>query len=119
MVERTNRAYWQSALTEGERCVDLKWWADLLEEWPVDSVDKALTQWVLDNPNKRPNPGHIVQILKAAWAKHNAPVLRQWKEEQARARPQPMSRERHAELVAELGDKLGQFIRRIEPPRET
>lgn len=106
-------------MSEAERCLDLKWWTDPLEEWPVDSVDKALTRWVLDNPNKRPNPGHIVQILKAAWAKHNAPVIQQWKEEQARSRSQPMSRERHAELVAELGDKLGQFIRRIEPPRET
>ena len=86
-------------MSEAERCLDLKWWADLLEEWPVDSADKALTQWVLDNPNKRPNPGHIVQILKAAWAKHNAPVIQQWEEEQARARLAAIEAEKQAKRL--------------------
>lgn len=56
--------YWQpDEGTEMQKAV-LAHWLDALEDWPLDQVRGALISWQMDNPNRRPNPGHIVQMLK-------------------------------------------------------
>ena len=37
---------------------------DALEDWHVDQVRAALRQWREEFPNKKPNPGHVLKLLK-------------------------------------------------------
>lgn len=39
-------------------------WCDTLEDWPIDQIRWALTEYRNNEPNRRPNPGHILQLLK-------------------------------------------------------
>lgn len=39
-------------------------WADTLEDWEHRQVVWALRKWRNENPNKKPNPGHILAVLK-------------------------------------------------------
>ena len=101
--------YWQADMSAAKRALILADWCDELEDWPVDSIKAALRQHRRDQPSRKPHPGHIIAILKRAWGERNA--------EQARAAvahtpaPQPMTAERHAEVSAEMADKLRAFIR--------
>lgn len=47
-------------------------WADTLEDWPQGDVLDALRKWRNENPNKKPNPGHILGLLKEARGKAEA-----------------------------------------------
>lgn len=94
-------------------------WCDELEDWPVDSIKTAFRQWRGENPGKKPNPGHILQILKRAWGEHNA---EQVKAVVQRLQPQeprsiPTLAERQA-LNAELAAKYPRMIKRIPPVEE-
>lgn len=86
-------------------------WCDELENWPVESVKAALRQWRRDNPSKKPNPGHILQILNRAWGERNA--------EQVRAataksdRHEGMTPEQHAQVAADLAARFPGIIKRI------
>lgn len=40
-------------------------WMDELEDWTVDQIRAALREWRRTNPSKKPNPGHILILLKA------------------------------------------------------
>jgi len=99
-------------MSQKKRDLILMDWCDELEDWPVESVKAALRQWRRDNPSKKPNPGHILQLLNKAWGERNAPAVRAAIEAQQRARSEPMSRERHQQVSAEMAEMLGQFIRR-------
>ncbi len=44
-------------------------WADTLEDWTHEQVVWALRKWRNGNPSRRPNPGHILGILKEARGK--------------------------------------------------
>lgn len=47
-------------------------WADSLEDWHHKQVLWALRKWRNENPNKKPNPGHILKLLKDARGKAEA-----------------------------------------------
>lgn len=67
------QGYWQTELPREVKAAVLADWADTLEDWPIDQIQWALTEWRNDNPSKRPNPGHVLQLLKKRrgeeWAK--------------------------------------------------
>ena len=75
LVETVLDGYWQNDLSQRKRDLILMDWCDELEEWPVESVKAALRNWRRDNPSKKPNPGHILQILNRAWGERNAPIV--------------------------------------------
>lgn len=56
--------YWQSYPHEAILDAIRKDWMDTLQDWHVDQVKAALTEWRNKNPSKKPNPGHILKILK-------------------------------------------------------
>lgn len=75
-------------------------WIEALEDWPLDQIRWGLRQWVMDNPSKRPNFGHISQLLKAkrgeVWAAR----------QEAQPEPQrdpPCSKEAAAEIMRQAG----------------
>lgn len=39
-------------------------WMDTLEDWTHEQVVYALRKWRNDMPDKRPNPGHILAMMK-------------------------------------------------------
>ena len=69
-------------------------WCDELEDWTVDQVRWGLRNWRNSNPSKKPNPAHIVEILKARRGRELAvkPVV-----EPERLSPFDMSPEQLAE----------------------
>lgn len=75
-VEVILHGYWQPSDSEALRAAVLRDWCDTLEDWPPNSVLAALRRWREENPSKRPNPGHIVKILKDSWGKRHADQVR-------------------------------------------
>ena len=110
--------YWRDDLSQEKRAAILADWCDELEDWPLNSIQAAFRKHRSDRPDKKPNPGHILQLLNKAWGQRNAPVVRAALEARQNARPQPMTREQHEKVSADLADLLRPFIRRVDPPRE-
>lgn len=77
LVDVTLDGYWRDEMGEAKRALILADWADELENWPVDSIKAALRQWRRENPSKKPNPGHILQILKKAWGERHVAQVRE------------------------------------------
>lgn len=55
--------YWQGEMSEIKRNLILADWCNELEKWTMVSIKAALSWWRRHNPNKKPNPGHIVGKL--------------------------------------------------------
>lgn len=62
-VEVVLHSYWRADKDPLIRTAELAWWSDELEDWSIDQVQWALRRWCRDNPDRRPNPGHIVALL--------------------------------------------------------
>lgn len=58
--------YWKDRPDAEMKARILADWADTLEDWPQGDVLGALRKWRNENPNKKPNPGHILGLLKEA-----------------------------------------------------
>lgn len=63
-VEIVLQGYWQERLSERMKAALLADWCDDLEDWPVARVRAALREWRSKNPSKKPNPGHITELLR-------------------------------------------------------
>lgn len=50
----------------------LAWWADELQDWTREQVVWGLREWNRRKPDKRPTPGHILDILKRQRGKKEA-----------------------------------------------
>ena len=59
-------AYFQPHEAEEIKAAQLAWWCDELQDWTQEQVLWALRRWNRDKPDRRPTPGHIVQIMKEA-----------------------------------------------------
>lgn len=105
-VEVVLHGYWQPDDADAVRSAVLADWCDELEPWPVDSIRAALRKHRRDNPNRRPNPGHILALLSEAWGKRNAEQVKA-----ATTKPEPVrelpSLERRAEMLAEAHRLIG------------
>ena len=44
-------------------------WMDELEDWHIDQIRDALRKWRRLNASKKPNPAHILGILKGSRGK--------------------------------------------------
>lgn len=114
LVDVHLESYWQADVSQMKRMAILADWCDELEKWPVDSIKAALCQWRHSNPNKKPNPGHILQILESAWAEHNAEQIKavgqRWRPPQSSPAADPA---KPRTICPETAIKLAQFVRRI------
>ena len=72
LIDTVLDGYWQADLSQMKRNLILSDWCDELEDWPVESVKAALRHWRRVYPDKKPNPGHVLQILKRAWGERHA-----------------------------------------------
>ena len=86
----------------------IAWWCDELEDWQHEQVVYALRKWNMDNPDKRPTPGHIVAILKrtrgmAEAKRRREREFRQHYQQRTEPRVTP---EQAARILAEAGIDL-------------
>lgn len=103
VVEVVLAGYWQPSEAEELRAAILRDWCDELENWDPKSVRAAMRQWRQENPSKRPNPGHILQILNDAWGRKNADQVRAALAAPAEPPKQRISDEAHERIMAEFG----------------
>ena len=75
-VEVIMQGYWQSMPPAEIKTAMLADWADALEDWSHKQVLWALRKWRNENPNKKPNPGHILAMLKDARGRAEAERMR-------------------------------------------
>ncbi|MBT0780556.1 hypothetical protein [Paracoccus sp. pheM1] len=102
-VEVILHGYWQPSESETLRAAVLRDWCDTLEGWKPDSVLAALRKWRNENPSKRPNPGHIVQMLKEAWGKKHVEQVRAALAGPVEPPKERISEDRRRAILAEVG----------------
>lgn len=102
-VEVVLHGYWRDDMPDAMRAAVLADWCDEMEEWPVESVRAALRKHRREKPSTKPNPGHILAILKESWGKRNAAQVRAALASPEPERPPPVSKERAAQIMAEVG----------------
>lgn len=119
MVEIVLDGYWRDDMSQAMRTAVLADWADELEDWPADSVQDALRQWRRKNPSKKPNPGHILQILSKAWGEIHSEQVKAVVEQLRPPAPLniPDLAERKA-IADDLARRFPGLIKRVEPPKE-
>ena len=94
-VEMILDGYWKDRPSDEMKARILADWADTLEDWEQRQVLWALRKWRNDFPNKKPNPGHILIVLKdkrgRAVAERAKPI----------SKPEPTSEEEPRDYKAE------------------
>lgn len=109
--------YFRADMSEGRRALVLSRWADELQDWTLPMIRAACARWVRENPDKRPNYGHILKLLRDAWGEQNAPAIRA-----ALAAPRteidlpPM--EKRLAIIDDMAVKFPGLIKRIEPVQD-
>ena len=98
--------YWNTSPPVEVKAAILADWMDQLEDFKHETILYALRKWRNENPDKRPNPGHISAMLKDLWGrkvvKENPPMI-------APEVRKPVSKERAAEILAQAGYRPRQF----------
>lgn len=65
-VEAVLDFYWKERPPPIIKAKTLVHWCDELQDWKLEQVVWALRKWVRDFPDKKPNPGHILGLLRDA-----------------------------------------------------
>lgn len=103
VVETVLSGYWRDDMPDRQRAMILADWCDELENWKVEQVRWAMRKWREDNPDKRPNPGHVLAILKDGWGRAMAEQTRAAIAPPAEAPKARISDERRRAILAEVG----------------
>jgi hypothetical protein len=90
--------YWQTYPPEAIKTAMLADWADTLEDWEHRQIVWALRKWRNENPNKKPNPGHILSILLLERGKAEAQRAKQLAPKPEPKNVAPVHPERKAEI---------------------
>ena len=114
-VEVILDGYWDRRPPADVKAGILSDWCDALEDWSKEQILFVLRDWREKKPSSKPNPGHIVQVLKEMRGKAEAA--------RSLAQPKPapvvvvddtpMTPEQRVEHEA----NLARFIGRREMPR--
>lgn len=88
------QGYWQSMPAENIKAAMLADWADTLEDWTHEQVVWGLRKWRNENPSRKPNPGHILSILKEQRGKSEAAKMHKPEPEPEREKVSDEARER-------------------------
>lgn len=75
-VEAMLEGYWQSRPTEPVVRRIRETWAGELMPYSLDEIRAACAKWVRENPRRKPNHGHITELLRAARTERALPFFR-------------------------------------------
>lgn len=98
--------YWQSTPPDQVKAGIMADWCDALEDWTQEQIVWALRKWRNENPNKKPNAGHILAVMKEARGRKIAAQLPKPKEKADRER---ISADRASEIMQEIGFSAKRF----------
>ena len=99
LVEALLDGYWQSRPSAPVKEEILRDWMDGLDAFTVDEIRAARAHWLRERPDRKPNIGHIVQLIRDERRR----ALAKWKASQPEPEPEPRERispERVRELMA-------------------
>jgi len=104
-VEVILDGYWDRQPPADVKAGILADWADALEDWTQEQVLYGLRKWRNENPSKKPNPGHILAVLKELRGRKEVQraALSKQEPEAPKEDATPESRARVAAMVAEIG----------------
>ncbi|MDO5643637.1 MAG: hypothetical protein Q4G26_14785 [Paracoccus sp. (in: a-proteobacteria)] len=91
VVEVVMSSYWREDMPDAKAAAIIADWCDELEDWPVDAIRAAMRKHRRNEPNRKPNPGHILAILKDSYGRH---VQHETRKAIAMRNPQEDPRER-------------------------
>lgn len=72
--------YWQSRPTDPVVRRIRETWAEELMPYSLDEIRAACARWVRENPRRKPNHGHITELLRAARTERALPYFRRMAE---------------------------------------
>ncbi len=81
-------------------------WCDALEDWTQEQIVWALRKWRNENPNKKPNAGHILAVMKEARGRK---VAAQLPKQQPKPDRERISADRASEIMQEIGFNAKRF----------
>jgi len=93
-------AYFQPHEAEEIKAAQLAWWCDELQDWTQEQVLWALRKWNRDKPDRRPTPGHIVQIMKDARGRK---IAAQLPKQDPMPERKPVDKDTANAILAEVG----------------
>lgn len=111
-VEVVLDGYWKDRPSEAIKTGILADWSDSLEDWHHEQVVYALRKWRNENPRKKPNPGHILSILKSERGKAEVARAAKCKQETPNVmphKPTDEERKRMLEYMAAAGFRAKPF----------
>ena len=106
-VEVILDGYWDRRPPDKIKAGILADWADALQDWTQDQVLWGLRKWRNENPSKKPNPGHIMGLLKVQRGVTEAKRAMAEKPEQETTKGDRVTAERAAQIIAEAGYAKG------------
>ncbi|WDA11782.1 hypothetical protein [Paracoccus marcusii] len=107
--------YFAPDLSPEELAASIANWCDALEQWNIDQIRAAFNEHRDTRPDKRPNPGHIREILKRKRGQEFARRRRQNAEvNRTVEKPRAMTPERHAVLSQELAAEFPSYAHMIK-----
>ena len=102
-VEVILDGYWKTMPPPQIKAGILADWCDTLEDWTQEQVLWALRKWRNENPDKRPNPGHILAICKKQRGMKLAREMRDTPPQEPKDAELKLTAEDKARIAAELG----------------
>lgn len=81
-------------------------WMAILEPYTPDEITASCRDWLREHPDRRPRPGDIAKPIIAARGRLLAASR---KPEPEAERPEPVSKERAAQILADAGFRLNRF----------
>ncbi len=106
-VEMILDGYWKERPDSEMKARILADWADTLEDWEQGQVLWALRKWRNEFPDKKPNPGHILIVLKDQRGK--AAVKRAKPAPPKQEAPSAVSADDKAHRAAVSAEMMGMF----------
>jgi hypothetical protein len=104
-VEVILDGYWKDRPADALKAGIMADWMDTLQDWSHEQVVYGLRKWRNENPSRKPNPGHILAILKQA---RGAKVARTAQRAPEPAQLPRVTPEAAAEIMARAwDDRLG------------
>ena len=116
-VEVILDGYWDKHPPPHVKAGILADWSDALEDWTQENALYGLRKWRNENPSKRPNPGHILAILKEMRGRAEAKRRDAAPPTPADPKRKQATQAQRDAIMAEVGVEAKSLIARAQAPQ--